>query len=208
MWRGRPCPRSAKSRASLWIDLDVVDGRALVAVRDALDANLVAGPQLGYYYPGIVLEASLQGPGILAQGVLVPGGGPYVLIGRTADYAWSLTSASNDNRDQLLVELCEPDGSTPTRASRFYRHQGRCTAMDGFDAGTLDEVGDEFPYLTDPNAIARRDVPNHVEVYEINGPFFFGVADRLKDTLRSLERPPKVFILRMRYVPGRMRILT
>jgi acyl-homoserine lactone acylase PvdQ len=98
----------------------------------------VAGPQLGYYYPEIVLEASLHGPGILAQGALVPGGGPYVLIGRTADYAWSLTSASNDNRDQLLVELCEPDGSTPTRASRFYRHQGSCTAMDGFDAGALD----------------------------------------------------------------------
>jgi len=28
------------------------------------------------------------------------------------------------------------------------------------------------------------------------------VADRLKDTLRSLERPPKVFILRMRRVPA------
>jgi len=37
-------------------------------------------------------------------------------------------------------------------------------------------------------------------VYEINGPFFFGIADRLKDTLRALERPPKVFILRMRKV--------
>src|SRR5262249_32656140 len=40
-----------------------------------------------------------------------------------------------------------------------------------------------------------------VEVYEINGPFFFGVADRLKDTLNQLEKPPRVFILRMRYVP-------
>jgi SulP family sulfate permease len=39
-------------------------------------------------------------------------------------------------------------------------------------------------------------------VYEINGPFFFGVADPLKDTLRSLESPPKVFILRMRRVPA------
>jgi sulfate permease, SulP family len=60
---------------------------------------------------------------------------------------------------------------------------------------------DEFPELRDPNALARRDVPEGVEVYEINGPFFFGVADRLKDTLRMLERPPKVFILRMRKVP-------
>ncbi len=65
----------------------------------------------------------------------------------------------------------------------------------------LDETGPEFPDLVDPNSISKRDVPHGVEVYEINGPFFFGVADRLKDTLRGLERPPKVFILRMRRVP-------
>jgi SulP family sulfate permease len=66
----------------------------------------------------------------------------------------------------------------------------------------LEETGDELPDVTDPNSIAKRDVPPGVEVYEINGPFFFGVADRLKDTLLSLERPPKVFVLRMRRVPA------
>lgn len=64
------------------------------------------------------------------------------------------------------------------------------------------ENGPEFAELVDPEAIARRDVPRQVEVYEINGPFFFGVADRLKDTLRGLAKPPKVFILRMRRVPA------
>ena len=53
----------------------------------------------------------------------------------------------------------------------------------------------------DPDGIQRKDVPENVEVYEINGPFFFGVADRLKNLLNELERPPKVFILRMRRVP-------
>jgi SulP family sulfate permease len=52
----------------------------------------------------------------------------------------------------------------------------------------------------DPNAIAMRDVPRDVEVYEINGPFFFGVADRLQTVLRGLKRPPRVFVLRMRRV--------
>jgi sulfate permease, SulP family len=66
----------------------------------------------------------------------------------------------------------------------------------------LDESGEEFADLSDPNSITQREVPPGVEVYEINGPFFFGVADRLKDTLRGLERPPKVFILRMRRVPA------
>jgi len=53
----------------------------------------------------------------------------------------------------------------------------------------------------DPGAVAEKRVPAGVEIYEINGPFFFGVADKLKDVLRQLERPPHVFILRMRYVP-------
>lgn len=55
--------------------------------------------------------------------------------------------------------------------------------------------------LQDPDALLRKDVPEGVEVYEINGPFFFGVADRLKNLLNELERPPKIFILRMRRVP-------
>jgi SulP family sulfate permease len=53
----------------------------------------------------------------------------------------------------------------------------------------------------DPNAIASRTVPPRVEVYEVNGPFFFGVADKVKDLLRTVIGKPKVFILRMRNVP-------
>ena len=64
------------------------------------------------------------------------------------------------------------------------------------------ENGADVLEAGDPNAISRRDVPPGVEVYEVNGPLFFGVADRLQDTLRGLEKPPKVFILRMRRVPA------
>ncbi len=49
--------------------------------------------------------------------------------------------------------------------------------------------------------IDEIDVPEGVKVYEINGPFFFGVADRFQDVLGSLDRTPEVFILRMRKVP-------
>jgi len=66
----------------------------------------------------------------------------------------------------------------------------------------LENGADDLAELKDPNAIAARDLPPGVEVYEINGPFFFGIADRLQDTLRGLERPPRVFILRMRRVPA------
>ena len=46
-------------------------------------------------------------------------------------------------------------------------------------------------------------VPPGVEIYEVNGPFFFGAADKLRDTLMEISpRPPKAFILRMRNVPA------
>lgn len=41
-----------------------------------------------------------------------------------------------------------------------------------------------------------------VRVYEIDGPFFFGIADRFQDVLLFLEEQPKIFILRMRKVPA------
>ena len=96
----------------------------------------VMGPQLGYYYPEIVMEADLHGGGIDARGAIPPVQ-PYILIGRGKDFAWSLTSASNDNVDQFLEQLCNPDGSAPTRASTSYVYQGRCTPLQAFDAGTL-----------------------------------------------------------------------
>ncbi len=55
--------------------------------------------------------------------------------------------------------------------------------------------------IEDPDAISNKTIPALVEVYEIDGPFFFGVADSLQNLLFQLEKPPKVFILRMRKVP-------
>jgi len=66
---------------------------------------------------------------------------------------------------------------------------------------SLSEEGEgEFLEEKDPDAISKKQVPLGVEVYEINGPFFFGVADTLQHILPNMERPPKVFILRMRKV--------
>lgn len=56
--------------------------------------------------------------------------------------------------------------------------------------------------IADPDATSNKDIPEGVEVYEINGPFFFGVADMLINTLEHIGKTPKVFILRMRNVPA------
>jgi len=104
----------------------------------------VMGPQLGYYYPEIVQQLHLTAPGIDAQGIAVPGLSMYMLIGRTKDYAWSLTSASHDVRDIFVETLCEPDGSDPSRESLHYEFNGECIPFEIFDAGTLN--GDPLVY--------------------------------------------------------------
>lgn len=45
---------------------------------------------------------------------------------------------------------------------------------------------------------AELAVPDGVQVYEIDGPFFFGVADRFQSVSQALQKQPEVFILRMR----------
>jgi acyl-homoserine lactone acylase PvdQ len=105
-------------------------------------ALAVMGIQVGYFYPNLFLEADLHGGGIDVRGIMLAGL-PYPVIGRGRDFAWSITSASEDNTDQFLEELCEPDGSAPTRASRHYRYRGRCRPMTTFDAGLLAASDDE-----------------------------------------------------------------
>lgn len=125
-------------RASNWLTIDPsasVNGTTLA----------VMGPQLGYYYPEIVQQMHLSGPGIEAQGAAVPGLAMYMLIGRTRDYAWSLTSANQDVRDVYAEVLCEPDGATPTRESGHYEFEGECVPFELFDAGTLAGVPIVYP---------------------------------------------------------------
>lgn len=44
-------------------------------------------------------------------------------------------------------------------------------------------------------------IPQGVEVYEINGPYFFGIATKFEETMAQLGDRPKVRIIRMRKVP-------
>jgi SulP family sulfate permease len=81
----------------------------------------------------------------------------------------------------------------------FMRRMADVTNVKAFGVEQDDE-GDE--YATDPNGVRRRAIPSQVEVYEINGPFFFGAAETFKDTLAQVAKKPKVLIIRMRNVPA------
>lgn len=89
----------------------------------------VFGPQTGYYAPQLLMLEELQGPGISARGAAFAGLSFYVELGRGQDYSWSATSASQDITDTYAVPLCEPDGSTPTKKSNYYRYHGQCLQM-------------------------------------------------------------------------------
>ncbi len=91
---------------------------------------MVAGPQIGYDYPGFTLEVDLQGPGIHERGVTTAPFPGYVFIGRNQDAAWSLTSAGLDQIDTYVETLC---GHSKIK----YLFDGRCRAMQRFDAGSL-----------------------------------------------------------------------
>jgi SulP family sulfate permease len=47
----------------------------------------------------------------------------------------------------------------------------------------------------------RLDIPDGVEVYEIDGPFFFGLASRFEELENMKDATTKVRIIRMRKVP-------
>lgn len=44
-------------------------------------------------------------------------------------------------------------------------------------------------------------LPRGVEVYEIDGPFFFGIASKFDESMKQMRDKPKIRIIRMRKVP-------
>jgi SulP family sulfate permease len=64
------------------------------------------------------------------------------------------------------------------------------------------DIGTEILYGRPKEAGAMPEHAKNIEIYEITGPFFFGVADNLQHILRGVAKKPQAFILRMRDVPA------
>jgi SulP family sulfate permease len=63
-------------------------------------------------------------------------------------------------------------------------------------------IGAEIVYGHPEEAARMPAQEKNIEVYEITGPFFFGVADTLQGVLSHVAKKPRAFILRMRDVPA------
>jgi acyl-homoserine lactone acylase PvdQ len=95
---------------------------------------MVAGPQIGYFYPGFTTELVENAPGIHQRGVTSAPFPGYIFIGRSQDQGWSLTSAGLDQIDTYVETLCG-------NSKHKYLFDGRCRKMQFFDAGKLTEHG-------------------------------------------------------------------
>ncbi|MDY0103856.1 MAG: SulP family inorganic anion transporter [Lentimicrobium sp.] len=60
-------------------------------------------------------------------------------------------------------------------------------------------VEDESASDTDPGN--KFNIPNKVEVFEVNGPFFFGVANKFEEAEKQVTRKPKIRVIRLYRVP-------
>lgn len=54
---------------------------------------------------------------------------------------------------------------------------------------------------TDLDIKEKLIIPKNVEVYEIDGPFFFGIANKFDEQMSVIGVKPKIRIIRMRHVP-------
>ncbi len=73
----------------------------------------------------------------------------------------------------------------------FIKRMSEETAVKGWEY--VDDINDK-------DSIDLRKVPEHVRVYEVSGPLFFGAADKILDI--SFKDYTKCLILRMRSVPA------
>lgn len=61
------------------------------------------------------------------------------------------------------------------------------------------EVEDERSHISDD--FETLEIPGGVEVFQIKGPFFFGIANKFEEAEQEIHEIPKVRIIRMRRVP-------
>src|SRR3984885_11992059 len=84
-------------------------------------------------------------------------------------------------------------------AAFLFMHRMSEVVAIGSDVSLVDGDVDDYAQPQQPSQ--RAHLPSDVEVYQVSGPLFFAVANRLDDVLNQFPRPPRVFILRLRLVP-------
>ena len=83
----------------------------------------------------------------------------------------------------------------------FMHRMSEVAAMGPAGASIIQEDIDDFAAGAVNGDDQRASLPPGVEVFQLRGPLFFGVASRFSDVIDRIGKTPRVFILRMREVP-------
>ena len=81
----------------------------------------------------------------------------------------------------------------------FVRRVMQTSSIDVLDGNHV--AATESDEVVSTEDVEYLDIPAGVDVYEINGPFFLGLASRIEDLSNIKEQQTKVRIIRMRKVP-------
>jgi len=122
----------------------------------------VFGPQTGYFSPQLLMELDIHAPAsagkqaIDARGAAFPGVNLYVQLGHGRNYAWSATSAGQDNTDTFALQLCDKQGST-LADYRGYRYRGECLPFERLERQNrwVSNTADQTPPGSETLAINR-----------------------------------------------------
>ena len=72
------------------------------------------------------------------------------------------------------------------------------------ETSTISVIRDEYDINAEIDVKSQNEkiiLPKGVEMYEIEGPFFFGIANKLEEQMNLVNEKPKIHIIRMRKVP-------
>lgn len=86
-------------------------------------------PQVGYATPSFLYEIEGHSPNFDFAGPTVPGGGPIIVLGRTAHLAWMIPVGVGDMMDERAELLCNPNGGAVKKNSNYYEFKGKCRKM-------------------------------------------------------------------------------
>ena len=80
----------------------------------------------------------------------------------------------------------------------FMKRMAETTDVKAITDDEID-LNKEFDFLA--TNLDHYTIPKDVEVYEINGPYFFGAGNKFEEVMAAFGDRPKVRVIRMRKVP-------
>ncbi len=112
------------------------------------------GPQVGYSVPQFFMEIDVHSESFDFRGPALPGASMLVPLGRSTNFAWSLTTGVSDAVDVRVEKLCvpvksgknkgKPSGKKPKNGAAYYEHNNKCKKMKARTETVNVNGGDSF----------------------------------------------------------------